>query len=203
VGVYHSRRSSSTHRLLATRSSSWTGSPPGPRVPSGTFQRISLAGPGTISVAISMGTSRPTGLHAATFEYIVGSLAAVALVAVLVYLLYRNSAGLARIFGATGLPMLAQQNDPRAGFFSGLPHSLGGDEGNMAADLGARLVEGRLAIDFVSLHSSDRKLLFGGRGTRGNWAKVDSTAALALMPQACYVAATAASAFGRAARPFR
>lgn len=98
-----------------------------------------------------------------------------------------------RIFGATGLPMLAQQNDQRAGFFSGLPHSLGGDEGNMAADLGARLVEGRLAIDFVSLHSSDRKLLFGGRGTRGNWAKVDSTAALALMPQACYVAATAAS----------
>lgn len=98
-----------------------------------------------------------------------------------------------KIFGASGLPMVAQQNDIRAGFFSALPHSLGPLEGNLAADLGARLVEGRLGVDFVSLHSSDRKLLFGGRGTRGNWAKVDSTAAIALMPGACYVAATAVS----------
>jgi multiple antibiotic resistance protein len=65
-------------------------------------------GPGTISVAISMGTSRPTGLHAATFEYIVASLAAVAVVALLVYLLYRNSAGLARIFGATGTSIVVR-----------------------------------------------------------------------------------------------
>ena len=98
-----------------------------------------------------------------------------------------------KIFGATGLPMLAQQNDQRAGFFSALPHSLGPLEGNIAAGLGARFVEGRLGVDFVSLHSSDRKLLFGGRGTRGNWAKVESTAAIALMPQACYVGATPAS----------
>jgi hypothetical protein len=98
-----------------------------------------------------------------------------------------------KIFGATGLPMLAQQNDARAGFFGALPHSLGPLEGNIAAELGARLVEGRLAVDFVSLHSSDRKLLFGGRGARGSWASVDSTAAIALMPTACYVGATSHS----------
>lgn len=54
-----------------------------------------------------------------------------------------------KIFGATGLPMVAQQNDARAGCFWSLPHSMGPLEGNMAADQGARLVEGRLAVDFV------------------------------------------------------
>lgn len=65
-------------------------------------------GPGTISVAISLGTSRPTGLHAATFEYVVGTVAAVALLAALVYLLYRHSARMARLFGATGTSIVVR-----------------------------------------------------------------------------------------------
>lgn len=59
-------------------------------------------GPGTISVAISLGTGRPTGLHAGTFEYLLGATCAVALLAILVYLLYRHSERFARLLGATG-----------------------------------------------------------------------------------------------------
>ena len=59
-------------------------------------------GPGTISVAISLGTSRPSGLHAATLAFVVETLCAVAGVALLVYIMYRNSSRLARLLGATG-----------------------------------------------------------------------------------------------------
>jgi multiple antibiotic resistance protein len=59
-------------------------------------------GPGTISVAISLGANRPRGFHAATLAFFVETLAAVALLAVLVYGLYRYSARLAGLMGATG-----------------------------------------------------------------------------------------------------
>jgi multiple antibiotic resistance protein len=59
-------------------------------------------GPGTISVAISLGTSRPSGLHAATLAFVVETVCAVAGVALLVYIMYRNSSRLARLLGATG-----------------------------------------------------------------------------------------------------
>jgi multiple antibiotic resistance protein len=65
-------------------------------------------GPGTISVAISLGSGRPTGLHVAALDYLLGTLIAVALLAVLVYLLYRNSGRLARLFGATGTSIVVR-----------------------------------------------------------------------------------------------
>ena len=59
-------------------------------------------GPGTISVAISLGTGRPTGLHATTLAFLLETILAVAALAVLVYLLYRHSERLALLLGATG-----------------------------------------------------------------------------------------------------
>jgi multiple antibiotic resistance protein len=59
-------------------------------------------GPGTISVAISLGAGRPRGFHAATVEFFVETLAAVALVTLMVYVFYRHSARLAGWMGATG-----------------------------------------------------------------------------------------------------
>src|SRR5450755_3143487 len=47
-------------------------------------------GPGTISVAISIGAGRPRGFHPALLEFFVETLAAVALLVSLIYLTYRN-----------------------------------------------------------------------------------------------------------------
>jgi multiple antibiotic resistance protein len=65
-------------------------------------------GPGTISVAISLGANRPRGFHASTVEFFVETLAAVVLLAVLVYLFYRNSARLAGWIGATGTTIVVR-----------------------------------------------------------------------------------------------
>jgi multiple antibiotic resistance protein len=65
-------------------------------------------GPGTISVAISLGASRPRGFNPATVEYFVQTLAAVALLALLVYAAYRNSARLASLMGATGTTIVVR-----------------------------------------------------------------------------------------------
>ena len=65
-------------------------------------------GPGTISVAISLGAGRPRGFHPATLEYFVQTLAAVALLALLVYAAYRNSARLASLMGATGTTIVVR-----------------------------------------------------------------------------------------------
>ncbi len=60
------------------------------------------AGPGTISVAISLGASRPGGLRAPALEFFGETLAAVALISLLIYMSYRNSARLADLIGPTG-----------------------------------------------------------------------------------------------------
>ncbi len=65
-------------------------------------------GPGTISVAISLGAGRPRGFNAATLEYFVQTLAAVVLLALLVYAAYRNSARLASLMGATGTTIVVR-----------------------------------------------------------------------------------------------
>jgi multiple antibiotic resistance protein len=65
-------------------------------------------GPGTISVAISLGANRPRGFHASTVEFFVETLAAVALLAVLVYAFYRNSARLAGLMGVTGTTIVVR-----------------------------------------------------------------------------------------------
>ena len=59
-------------------------------------------GPGTISVAISLGARRPSGFHAPLLAFCIDTLAAVLLLALLIYLLYRHSARIARLLGVTG-----------------------------------------------------------------------------------------------------
>ena len=66
------------------------------------------AGPGTISVAISIGASRPSGFHAPLLEFFVETLVAVLLLALLVYLLYRDAGRLADLVGATGTTIVVR-----------------------------------------------------------------------------------------------
>ena len=65
-------------------------------------------GPGTIAVAISIGAGRPTGFHPALLEFFIETLAAVALIAILIYALYRHSARLADLIGATGTTIIVR-----------------------------------------------------------------------------------------------
>jgi multiple antibiotic resistance protein len=65
-------------------------------------------GPGTISVAISIGASRPHGFNATLIEFFLQTLAAVALLAVLIYICYRNSARLAEFIGSTGTSIVVR-----------------------------------------------------------------------------------------------
>jgi multiple antibiotic resistance protein len=65
-------------------------------------------GPGTISVAISLGAGRPRGFHPLLFEFFLETLAATALLALLVYAFYRNSARLAGLMGATGTTIVVR-----------------------------------------------------------------------------------------------
>ena len=65
-------------------------------------------GPGTISVAISLGAGRPHGFHASSVEFFIETLAAVVLLALLVYLFYRHSARIAGLMGATGTTIIVR-----------------------------------------------------------------------------------------------
>jgi len=66
------------------------------------------AGPGTISVAISLGAGRPRGSYAASLEFFIETLTAAALLSLLVYGFYRNSARLAGLIGATGTTIVVR-----------------------------------------------------------------------------------------------
>src|ERR1700732_3135617 len=65
-------------------------------------------GPGTISVAISVGAGRPSGFHASSLAFFVSTLAATALLSVLIYGFYRNSARLAQWIGVTGTTIVVR-----------------------------------------------------------------------------------------------
>ena len=65
-------------------------------------------GPGTISVAISLGANRPRGFHASMLEFFVETLAAVALMALIIYVFYRYSARLAGLMGSTGTTIVVR-----------------------------------------------------------------------------------------------
>jgi multiple antibiotic resistance protein len=65
-------------------------------------------GPGTISVAISLGSSRPGGFTAKLLEFFIETMVAVALLTLLIYVCYRNSARLAEIIGATGTSIIVR-----------------------------------------------------------------------------------------------
>ncbi len=65
-------------------------------------------GPGTISVAISLGASRPSGLHPPLLEFFIETLIAVALLTLLIYVAYRYSASFAEAIGATGTTIIVR-----------------------------------------------------------------------------------------------
>jgi multiple antibiotic resistance protein len=65
-------------------------------------------GAGTIAVAISLGTGRPTGFHKATLAFLFATVFAVAALALLIYVLYRHSEQLARLMGATGTSIVVR-----------------------------------------------------------------------------------------------
>jgi multiple antibiotic resistance protein len=65
-------------------------------------------GPGTISVAISIGAGRPAGINGALAAFFIETLAAVLLLVVLVYGLYRHSARIADAVGPTGTTIVVR-----------------------------------------------------------------------------------------------
>ena len=65
-------------------------------------------GPGTISVAISIGSQRPLGFHASSVAFFIETLAATFVMAFLIYLFYRYSAKLAKLTGATGTTIIVR-----------------------------------------------------------------------------------------------
>jgi len=65
-------------------------------------------GPGTISVAISIGAGRPPGFHAALIAFFLETLAAALLLVLLIYLLYRHSARIADFIGPTGTTIIVR-----------------------------------------------------------------------------------------------
>src|SRR5258707_6766945 len=65
-------------------------------------------GPGTISVAISLGAGRPSGLHVSLLAFFVETLAATALLSILIYGFYRNSPRIARLIGVTGTTIVVR-----------------------------------------------------------------------------------------------
>ena len=65
-------------------------------------------GPGTISVAISIGAGRPSGFHASSVAFFVETLVAAALLSLIIYGFYRNSALLARWIGPTGTTIVVR-----------------------------------------------------------------------------------------------
>jgi multiple antibiotic resistance protein len=65
-------------------------------------------GPGTISVAISVGSGRPSGFHTSSLAFFVETLAATLLLSLLIYVLYRNSSRLAKWIGVTGTTIVVK-----------------------------------------------------------------------------------------------
>ncbi len=65
-------------------------------------------GPGTISVAISLGAGRPPGFHAQLLEFFIETLAATLLLALTIYIFYRNSGKLADLMGVTGTTIVVR-----------------------------------------------------------------------------------------------
>ena len=65
-------------------------------------------GPGTISVAISIGAGRPGGTYASLIAFFIETLAATLLLVLLVYASYRNSGRLADLVGPTGTSIVVR-----------------------------------------------------------------------------------------------
>jgi multiple antibiotic resistance protein len=59
-------------------------------------------GPGTISVAISLGATRPPGFGPELASFVAQTLVAATLMIVMIWIFYRNAGRIARLFGSTG-----------------------------------------------------------------------------------------------------
>jgi multiple antibiotic resistance protein len=65
------------------------------------------AGPGAISVAVALGTSRPTRA-AELIVFLIGVTVVTALISLLVYVLYRNSLRVSQLIGPTGTSIIVR-----------------------------------------------------------------------------------------------
>jgi multiple antibiotic resistance protein len=65
-------------------------------------------GPGTISVAISLGASRPAGFEAEWLAFFLQTILATTALCLLIWLLYRNSGRIARAVGSTGTTIIVR-----------------------------------------------------------------------------------------------
>ena len=65
-------------------------------------------GPGTISVAISLGANRPNGMGEALLAFLFQTVLATALLCLVVFIFYRHSGRLARAIGATGTAIIVR-----------------------------------------------------------------------------------------------
>jgi len=79
----------------------------------GSFYPLTMpltVGPGSISVAITIGSKKPTdGFHVAEFAmHAIGAFAGIVAIAASIYIAYRFAANLARALGATGLEVMVR-----------------------------------------------------------------------------------------------
>jgi len=65
-------------------------------------------GPGTISVAISIGAARPNGFGEPWLAFVLGTILAVTLLCLCIFVLYRHSARIARAIGVTGTTIVVR-----------------------------------------------------------------------------------------------
>jgi multiple antibiotic resistance protein len=85
---------------------------PGPGRKIGSFYPLTMpmtVGPGSMSVAITIGSRRPANMPRITeIEHIVGAVLGVVAIAITIYLAYRFSENLGRLLGASGLEVLVR-----------------------------------------------------------------------------------------------
>jgi multiple antibiotic resistance protein len=79
----------------------------------GSFYPLTMpltVGPGSMSVAITIGSRKPTaGLHLSDIAlYAIGALAGVVAIAITIYIAYRFAENIARLLGATGLEVMVR-----------------------------------------------------------------------------------------------
>jgi len=65
-------------------------------------------GPGTISVAISIGANRPNGFGINLLEFVSQTVLAAAALSVIIFICYRQSASLGRAIGPTGTTIIVR-----------------------------------------------------------------------------------------------
>ena len=94
--------------VVSVRRGSVASGPVSMRQPDIAITMPLTTGPGTISVAISVGAQRPEGFGERWLSFVFETVLAVALLCLAVYVLYRNSARIAAAIGATGTTIVVR-----------------------------------------------------------------------------------------------